>query len=196
VHDLDAVQATAIRPLSCAPAGLGVRWRRHVVPFHRSATVTGPELVKFNPTAEQAEDAEHPTPFRKITCAPAGFGVGWILQLVPFHRSASVPTGKPELSVRAPTAVQVNEDVQATPSSPPPSAGLGVGWMRHLAPSHRSARVPWLESPTAVHADGAVQDTPFKKLNCAPAGLGAGWIRHFLPSHRSARFTWVPEPVT
>jgi len=38
----------------------------------------------------------------------------------------------------------------------------------------------------AVQADGAVQDTPLKKLCTAPPGLGLGTMVHFFPFHRSA----------
>ena len=79
-------------------------------------------------------------------------------QVAPSHRSASVPALEP------PTAVQAADDVHATPDRNPP-AGLGVGWICHLLPFHRSTStlrgvlggVP----PTAVHADGDVHDTPF-----------------------------------
>ncbi len=85
---------------------------------------------------------------------PAGLGVGWLVQLVPFHRSARVP------AFDSPAAVHDEDEVHDTPSRPaPPWAGLGVGWMRQLVPSHRSARVPWLDWPTAVQAEEAVQDT-------------------------------------
>jgi hypothetical protein len=45
----------------------------------------------------QALDDVHATPERMLNCAPAGFGVGCTLQLVPSQRSASV-TWPPELS--------------------------------------------------------------------------------------------------
>jgi hypothetical protein len=45
------------------PAGLGVGWTRHLVPFHRSArVVTGPEL----PTAVHADAEMQDTPLRKL----------------------------------------------------------------------------------------------------------------------------------
>jgi hypothetical protein len=50
--------------------------------------------------------------------------------------------------------------------------------------------------PTASHADGDMQDTPFKALDAAPAGLGTGWMRHRLPSHCSASVTPAPEALT
>jgi hypothetical protein len=46
----------------------------------------------------QAADDVHDTPERKLDCAPEGFGVDCTLQVVPSHRSASVPPA-PELSV-------------------------------------------------------------------------------------------------
>jgi hypothetical protein len=47
------------------------------------------------------------------------------------------------LSVGAPTAVQAEGDVHDTASRKLPCApgGLGVAWIRHLVPSHRSAKV-------------------------------------------------------
>jgi len=47
--------------------------------------------------------------------------------------------------------------------------------------------------PTAVHADGDEQATPFKALHAAPGGLGTGWMRHLLPFHPSASVTPAPE---
>ena len=73
--------------------------------------------------------------------------------------------------------------------------------MRHRVPSHRSAR-GWdsparvMLAPTAVHADGAAQETPDRELTAAPRGLGVGWMRHVLPFHRSARVTPTPEALT
>jgi hypothetical protein len=82
--------------------------------------------------------------------------------------------------------VQDEADVHATPDrTPPPRLGLGVGWMLHRLPFHRSATVPAFEFPTAVHAEGDVHATPFR-MPPPWAGLGVGWMRHRLPSHRSA----------
>ena len=47
-------------------------------------------------------------------------------------------------------------------------AGLGACWTLQLVPFHRSARLPALEFPTAVHADGEVQATE----NRAPPPCG------------------------
>ena len=79
----------------------------------------------------------------------------WVLQEVPFHRSANAPALEP------PTAVQAEDDVHATPDKNAP-AGLGADWIRQLLPFHRSASaLPAGDPPTAVHADRDVHDTPF-----------------------------------
>src|SRR6266700_5922717 len=175
--------------------GAGTGWIRHFVPFHRSAkTPTGvPELLKEFPVAVQADDDVQDKPNRALPCAPGGLGVGWRRHREPSHRSASVPVKSPELSVRAPTAAQATADVQDTLARPPPARRLGVGWMRHFAPSHRSARGRFAASPVAVQADGDVQDTLPSWLGAAPAGLGVGWMRHRPPFHRSARVWGMPE---
>ena len=85
--------------------------------------------------------------------------MAWVLQEVPFHRSANAPALEP------PTAVQAEDDVHATPARKAP-AGLEVGWARQLLPSHRSASAvpgaPGAGPPTAVHAVGEVHDTPIR----------------------------------
>src|SRR6266702_3462745 len=177
--------------------GAGTGWIRHFVPFHRSAkTPTGvPELLKEFPVAVQADDDVQDKPNRALPCAPGGLGVGWRRHREPSHRSASVPVKSPELSVRAPTAAQATADVQDTLARPPPARRLGVGWMRHFAPSHRSAKGRFAASPVAVQADGDVQDTLPSWLGAAPAGLGVGWMRHRLPFHRSARVPAFETPT-
>jgi hypothetical protein len=133
------------------------------------------------------------TPNRPVPGAPAGLGVGWMRQLVPFHNSARVPVGLPKLSVRAPTAVQATADMHDTAAREPPTAGLGVGWMRQVTPSHRSASGPLADVPVAVQAEGPVQDTLARTLGAAPVGLGVGWMVQFVPFHCSARVRKVPE---
>jgi hypothetical protein len=170
---------------------------RHRVPFHLSAT--GPmgmfELSKDSPTPMQNVRAVQDTPKRAVPGAPAGLGTGWMLHFLPSQCSASVPVGFSELSVRAPTAVQATDDVQDTLARKPPPARLGVCWIRHFAPSHRSAKGRFAASPVAVQADGDVQDTLANWLGAAPLGLGVGWMRHRLPSHRSARGWNAPARV-
>jgi len=119
----------------------------------------------------------------------AGLGVCWMLHLVPFQRSASVP------ALERPTAVQADADVQETPlKDAPPCAGLGVCWMLQLVPFQRSASVPAFELPTAVHAVADVHATPFRK---APpcAGLGVTWRLQLVPFHRSANTRAAPDLV-
>ena len=83
-------------------------------------------------------------------------------------------------------------------ASPPPPGTFAVGWMRHLLPSQRSARVekvPELstEAPTAVQADDVVHDTLFRKANCEPGGFGVDCTAHLVPFQRSASVTQTPE---
>src|SRR5215831_3260918 len=113
-------------------------------------------------------------------------------QLLPSHRSASVPDGISRNGLAwPPTARQDDREGHETPIRLPPSAGLGVGWMLQVWPFHRCARaseVPrvLLVFPTAMHAEGDIQDAAFRLPAAAPGGLGVCWTRHVLPSHRSA----------
>jgi hypothetical protein len=130
----------------------------------------------------QLETVGHATAGGSMSYAPGGLGVGWMCQLVPSHRSASV--NGPESVRCSPTAVQA-WPLHATPLkkfSAPES--FGVGWMRHAVPSHRSASVPASEPPTAVHAEDDVQDTTERPAPAA--GLGVRWMRQRVPFHRSA----------
>ena len=71
--------------------------------------------------------------------APTGFGVAWMVQVVPSHVSAKLVV--PE----APTAVQAVDELHDTPDrwlSVAP-AGSGVGSMVQAVPFHASANV-WL----------------------------------------------------
>src|SRR5215831_16555013 len=187
-------QATLVKKMFPPPGGLGVACTCHRVPFHRSArVVTRLEL----PTAVHADDEVQATPPRKLS-SPFGLNVGTICQFLPFHRSASVPTALPELSTLPPTAMQADDEVQATAFSAMNGAevaGLGVNWIRHLTPFHRSASVlPLPVIPTAVHAEADVQETLFRKA--PPGGFAVGWIRHRVPFHRSARVVPFPLPPT
>src|SRR5215467_5646422 len=108
----------------------------------------------------QADADAQATVFRKVNCAPAGLAVGWMRQLVPFHRSARFP------ALEFPTVVHADGEVQATENrAAPPCGGLGVAWVCQLLPFHRSTSVlrgvPGGVPPTAVHADRDVHDTPF-----------------------------------
>ena len=65
-----------------------------VWPSHRSARVPVgvPGGARRPPTAVHADGEVHDTAVRNHP-PPGGFGVGWMLQVLPFHRSASVPDG-------------------------------------------------------------------------------------------------------
>jgi len=96
--------------------------------------------------------------------------------------------------------VHADAEVQDTPFRAPPLDRLGVGWIRHRLPSHRSARAvsaPELLDviPTASQADSDTQDTPSKALHAVPGGLEIGWMRHLLPFHCSASVTPAPEAL-
>src|SRR6516165_8021328 len=75
-------------------------------------------------------------------------------------------------------------------------AGTGAGWMRHLAPSHRSTRSFEFEAPTAVQVSAAGHATAARTLNGDPAGLGVGWMYQLRPFHRSASVSRAPDPTT
>ena len=167
-----------LSPCPCVPGGVGVDWTVHVVPSHRSAS--SPEAVF--PTAVHALGEVHETAFRKAPGLPE-VGVGWMLQVVPSHRSVIVPTELPEPSratPTAPTAMHITGDVHVTPFRPLPAppGGLGVGVMRHVVPSQRSARVPPVDCPTDMHDEGDLQATPLRWAPRDPSGLAVGWTLH------------------
>ena len=89
----------------------------------------------MNPTAVQAVVDGHDTRV-SVVDMPLGFGVVWIDQLVPFHRSANVA-----LSLMDPTAVHAVVVVHDTPLRKPEfcPARVGVDWTVQLVPFHRSA---------------------------------------------------------
>ncbi|MFL5859706.1 MAG: hypothetical protein ACJ780_02860 [Solirubrobacteraceae bacterium] len=133
----------------------------------------------------QAVADVHATPFSVLFGAA---GVVWIVQLVPFQTSASVP--RPP----CPTAVQAVAEAHETAESvfSPPGTGLGVVWIVQLMPFQNSANVVWeLLLPTAVQAVADVHETPFSALD----GLRFGvlWIVQLVPFQNSASVTWVPS---
>src|SRR5215470_3430589 len=158
--------------------GLGVGWMRHRVPSHRSAKV--PEFDA--PTAVHPEADAHATLLRKPPPAE-GLGVGWMRHRVPFHRSASGAEA-PWLLTAWPTAVHAEGDEQDTLTSALSLAprGLGVGWMAHLLPFQRAARVtttpePLVKSPTAMQEDELGQETP-ASWPVRPGRFRVGTIDH------------------
>src|SRR5207244_5901604 len=110
---------TASSSVDGAPGGSGVYWSVHLVPFQRSANVTqkysAPPTLQAAPTAVQAFAAGQATPYSRLQSYFARYGVVWIVQLLPFHRSAS---GMQAVPVRLrPTAVQAAAEEHETPSS-------------------------------------------------------------------------------
>src|SRR6266568_2556271 len=94
-------------------------------------------------------------------------GAVWAADVpLPCHRSARLTEPGPSFS-KPPTVVHAARAGQATAGWEMSCAAgsNGVGWMRHLVPFQRSARlctIPVAEccSPVVVQADGEVQDTP------------------------------------
>jgi hypothetical protein len=106
----------------------------------------------------------HDTPYSSDPPVPVGLGLGTIAQLVPFHRSTSVPDAED------PTAKQLVALVHDTSYSAP--GGLGLGTIAQLMPFQRSISVPDPEYPTAKQLVLLVHDTSFKTLSVVPLGLG------------------------
>src|SRR5262249_9625264 len=88
-------QDAAFRILGAGPGGLGARWMLQVWPGHRSARRAGAgggsklaPLGLGDPAAVQPVAEVQATPISRPIAPPARRGVGWMAQLVPFHRSA------------------------------------------------------------------------------------------------------------
>ena len=182
---------TPERKLETVPPGSGTDWTFQLVPFQRSTRANRLLSLFMNPTAVHAVAAVHDTSTSSPGTAPRGKGVGWIVQLVPFQRSASV-NGLPIIAVgleaKDPTAVHSLGAVQDTPLKPLCcwSATLRETWMVHVVPFQPSARVAVEVAPTASHTVAAVQDTLFNLLEVAPVGSTVVWIVQEVPFHRSA----------
>jgi hypothetical protein len=116
-------------------------------------------------------------------------------QVPPFHSSASVATVR-DLLVVAPTAMQAERVVHATPLRKLDAApgGFGAACVRHVVPADRSTRTAgdWLvlEYPTAVQAAAEAQARPIRKLG---PWLGVAWRCQLAPFQCSARVCGVPE---
>ncbi len=83
MHRLAEAQDTLVSWVNC-PLTVGVVWIDHVLPFHRSASVSP---LPSSPIAVQALAAVHETP---LNVPPErGLGVVWTDHEVPFHASAS-----------------------------------------------------------------------------------------------------------
>src|SRR5215472_16774878 len=107
MHDVAAVQLTPFSSLNCAPRGTGADWMRHRAPPHCSTRSFEFEV----PTAVQLSAAGQATANRVLDEDPPGLGVGWVRQLLPFHRSARVSCAS-DLTANCPTAVHAELDGQ------------------------------------------------------------------------------------
>jgi hypothetical protein len=125
----------------------------------------------------------------------------WIVQAVPFQRSASgvspiVPPGP-----LVPTAMHDLTAGHATPLKllPSPTAGRRVGGIDQRLPSQRSVsgRGPpaTVTDPTALQVFAEAQDTLLSWPPVAPAGSTVGWIDQALPSQRSLSGCAAPATV-
>jgi hypothetical protein len=143
------VQDTLPRPPPAViPGGLGTGVISQPFPFQCSATsavrreLTAQQSVPVRPTAMQLDGLVQETPVKPLGSAPGRLGVFWIFQVLPFQDSARL-TGVLKLFAAGPAAMH-NEGIgQETAASPLAAARgrLGVGWMDHVVPFHRSAKV-------------------------------------------------------
>src|SRR5215475_8264409 len=113
--------------------------------------------------------------------------MGWITQVDPSQRSPNVTESS------TPTAAHSDGALHETPIKPMDETpgGLGVDWIVQPVPSQASAIVTvesalLVDEPTAVHADGVVQETPRRSTDDEPAGVGVDCIVQLVPSQRSA----------
>lgn len=132
-----------------APDGMAAVWSDQVVPFHFSTT--GVLVWIGAPTAVHEVAAGQET-LLSIGLPDAGLGVVWIVQLLPFHRSASVLLGNELVVAYPPTAVHAAEALQDTPPSVAAAVpdGSGVVWIVQLLPFHRAARALSGKKPPAL----------------------------------------------
>jgi hypothetical protein len=120
-HAVLDVQVTALRSLSSAPLGRGRSSADQRLPFHRATTGCDWPGSAI-PTAVQSLLEAHATPFSRVHVTPAGVGIVWIVQLLPFQCSASMwstwpPPGSVLAVAKVPTATHAVVDAQVTPFS-------------------------------------------------------------------------------
>jgi hypothetical protein len=143
-----------------------------------------------------------------LFAAPFGVADAWISHAPDAECSTSVTRRAATVS-DAPTIVQ-SRALQETDVNPvaTEAPGTGVESTCQCEPFQRSASgsmvaepLPCvtldgpMKLPTAVHAVGAVHDTPLNSALAAPAGVGVAWILHDEPLQRSARGDAPPAPV-
>ena len=123
LHEFAAVQVMPLSSLMIAPPTSWVFLMVQLLPFHSSASVCMvPPLTLAWPTASHRDAETQKTSLSWLEVTPAGFGVDWTLQLLPFHTSARVCV-VPPLSNR-PTASQEDADGHQNPGElSPPGSG-------------------------------------------------------------------------
>jgi hypothetical protein len=139
----------------------------------------------------QATDDMHDTAPRELVNAPLRFGVGRIVQTLPFHDSDNVTVARLDESLsNCPTAMQAVDEAQDTPSSEGarPDEGSAACRIVQRLPFHDSAKVCELKKtsnlPTAVQAVDDVQATASRELD-ESAGLGTEMSLQLFPFHDS-----------
>lgn len=170
-QEFAAVQETPLSSLMTAPPTSWVPVMVQLLPFHSSASVCMlPPLTAASPTASHRDAETHETSLSWLEVTPAGLGVAWTLQELPFHSSASVCV-VPPLSNR-PTASQDDDDVHQMPGSCPPP-GSGMLTIVQVLPLRLSARRLLLTVPTAMQVAVPVQDTADSpQVGFVPDGTG------------------------
>src|SRR5215468_3674740 len=176
-HAFAAVHDTVLSWLVVDPDGCGVVLRAHFVPFQCAANGNWcPEPSVKNPTAMHALVAGHDTLIRKLWTAPAGLGVDWTVQVVPFQRSASV-FSEPPLAT-SPTAVHTFAPLHDTPLRLLFDALGVVPTVQNLpfqVSTTASKTLPLSSSPpTAAQKLVDGHDTVCRPLARAPAGTSGG----------------------
>src|SRR6185437_12407800 len=180
---------TALNSMPDLPVGFGACLSAQLLPFHCSASRRILLPVTEKPTAVHALAAGQETPSRKLLDAPAGFGVFFMTQLVPFQRAAKVT--RCPLVDRSPTAMQKELVLHDTLSRLVRNC-LGVICDVQVLPSQVSENDPFdvvvENEPTARQEFGDVQDTEFRLVAVTPKnGCGDAFCQRSEKSSASAR---------
>src|SRR5215472_815391 len=170
-HAVAAVHETSLSRLMVAPPTSWVLLIVQLLPFHSSASVSMlPPLMVAWPTASHRDAETHETSLSWLEVTPAGFGVDWTPQELPFHTSASVSV-VPPLS-NCPTASQDDDDVHQMPGSCAPP-GSGMLTIVQVLPLRLSESRLLPTFPTAMQVAVPVQDTALSdQVGFDPDGVG------------------------
>src|SRR6266496_524429 len=183
------------------PGGCGLAATFHVKPFQCSMRMRfwfrcPPR--KYSPTAQQFEELGQEIDDRKLYVAPTGLGLLTMTHCDPFQRSTSVLRCSPSESPLAPTAMQLEVPLHATPPSWLDGTGrFGLFTMDQAEPFQCSTRVRVgggvvvgcgevrVELPTAVQFEAPVQEMPERSACVCAGGAGPRMIDHWDPFQRS-----------